>query len=53
MKSSKITKGAGNVESVLEAIESGQLEVTSKEIIDNPDGTVQVILKVKSIRKGN
>ena len=53
MKSSKITKGAGSVESVLEAIESGQLEVTSKEIIENPDGTVQVILKVKSIGKGN
>ena len=53
MKSSKITKGAGSVESVLEAIESGQLEVTSKEIIENPDGTVQVILKVKSIGRGN
>ena len=53
MKNSKITKGAGSVESVLEAIESGQLEVTSKEIIENPDGTVQVILKVKSIGKGN
>ena len=44
--SSRVSIGIGSVESILDAINSGKLEVTSKEVIENPDGTIRVILKV-------
>jgi len=44
--SSRVSIGTGSVESILDAINSGKLEVTSKEVIENPDGTIRVILKV-------
>jgi uncharacterized protein YtpQ (UPF0354 family) len=48
-----VSKGTGSVESIIEAINSGTLEVTSKDVIENQDGTIRVILRVNSVEGSN
>nr|MBC8489556.1 FecR domain-containing protein [Bacteroidota bacterium] len=49
MKESRISKGVGTEEDILEKIDSGEYEVISKEIIENPDGSIRVIIRAKPV----
>ena len=48
-----VSKGTGSFESIIEAINSGTMEVTSKDVIENPDGTIRVILRVNFVEGSN
>jgi hypothetical protein len=43
----QITSGGGEPEQVIEKINSGEMEIISKEIIEQPDGSTKVIIRVK------
>ena len=47
LKSSKITAGQGNIDDVLQKLESGEYEIIEAEPITNPDGSVTVKIKAR------
>ena len=51
MKGGTVSRGAGNVEEILEKVDSGEYEVLAQEVIENPDGSVRVIMRVKRSSK--
>tara|TARA_B100000315_G_scaffold223352_1_gene228069 strand:+ start:1020 stop:3899 length:2880 start_codon:yes stop_codon:yes gene_type:complete len=52
MKGGSVSRGAGNVEDVLEKVDSGEYEIIAQEVIENPDGSVRVIMRVKRQSSG-
>ena len=47
LKSSKLKSGSGNVEDVLQKLDTGELQIDGLETIDNGDGTVTVKMVIR------
>ena len=48
MNKRQISKGSGNTEDVFDQLLNGLLQLSgTPEVVENPDGSVKVIMKVK------
>ena len=52
LKSTTVRSGVASIDVVLQKVDTGELEIINTEQIENPDGTVSVVLIIKPRSKG-
>lgn len=52
LKSSHLLSGSGDIDDILQKVDTGELEIVDIIQVENPDGTISVKLKVKPRKQG-